>query len=92
MGHLFLVLILVLGACTTARDVEAELAGAQTAEAKGRIVYETSCSRCHALYMPASYTTNEWRFYVRKYGRRARLDKDRRALVFTYLRAHCRPD
>jgi mono/diheme cytochrome c family protein len=89
MGKLLLGVALLLGlgaACVTTRAaLEAELQAAPTAEAKGKILYERSCSRCHNLYMPRSFAPDEWRFYVRKYGRRARLRKEDRALVLAYL-------
>ena len=90
---------LLLGACSVttsagrnAASAEAALAAAKTPVAKGRILYDTSCARCHALYMPRSYTAGEWRYYVRKYGKRARLDKSEQALVLTYLKEHCLPE
>lgn len=89
MGKLLLGLasLLCLGtACVTTRaSLEAELQAAPTAAAKGRILYERACSRCHNLYMPRSFAPEEWKFYVRKYGRRARLRKGHRELVLTYL-------
>ncbi|MHC4972147.1 MAG: hypothetical protein ACYTG3_07430 [Planctomycetota bacterium] len=89
MGKLLLgfATLLALGAaCVTTRaSLEAELQAAPTAEAKGRILYQRACSRCHNLFMPKSFAPDEWKFYVRKYGRRARLRKEHRALVLTYL-------
>lgn len=52
---------------------------------EGRALYEASCQRCHSLYMPATFTADEWRFYVRKYGRKARLSREEQSLVFDYL-------
>ncbi len=65
--------------------VEEALAAAQTDLERGQILYERSCSRCHALYMPKSHTAGEWRYFVKKYGRKARLSKDRQLLVYGYL-------
>lgn len=58
--------------------------------ADGKRLYETSCNRCHALYMPRSFAPDEWRFYVNKYGRRARLAPNERELVLQYLSANAR--
>ncbi len=83
--------VLILGAaCET---TAARLASADPAlppQERGRIIYETSCNRCHALYMPTSFRAEEWPFYVRKYGRKARLSADERDLVASYLTAHAR--
>lgn len=35
--------------------------------------------------MPKSHTAGEWRYFVKKYGRKARLSKDRQLLVYGYL-------
>lgn len=81
-----------LACATTARSLEADLQAATTDLERGKAYYEHSCDRCHALYMPRSYTAGEWKFFVRKYGRRARLDKVQRGLVYAYLRAHALPE
>lgn len=57
---------------------------------RGRALYETSCNKCHALYMPSSYGAEEWPFYVRKYGRKARLSPEERDFVTVYLQANAR--
>jgi cytochrome c5 len=92
MGKLLLrtvpALVLVAACATTTartRELEARLATARTDVERGQIHYETSCQRCHALYMPTSYTPSEWKYYVRKYGRRARLSEAQREVVYTYL-------
>ena len=59
-------------------------------DASGQALYEKGCARCHALYMPRSYSAPEWRFYVHKYGRRARLNTDQENLVFQYLSENAR--
>ena len=92
MGKLLLrtvpALVLVAACATTSartREMEARLANAQTDVERGQIYYEGSCQRCHALYMPSSYSPSEWKYYVRKYGRRARLNEAQRDVVYAYL-------
>lgn len=68
-------------------DGRAPAAEPGTPEAQGRALYVSSCQRCHALYMPDRFTGTEWSYYVRKYGRKARLDEGERQLVEAYLRA-----
>jgi len=93
MGKLLLVstllALMAVTACETTSGrarMEADLASAPGDIERGRILYERSCSRCHALRMPASHSKEEWRFFVRKYGRRARLSRPRQGLVYAYLR------
>ena len=84
MGHVFLrilPLLLLAAACATT----APSTGGRDREADGRGIYERSCARCHALYMPRSFTAGEWKYYVRKYGRKARLSSGEKRLVYDYL-------
>lgn len=89
MGKLLLALLffgLVGAACaTTSTAVGRE---APHGEMDGRALYEQSCQRCHALYMPASYYADEWKFFVKKYGRKARLNQEEQAKVYDYLARH----
>jgi len=79
------------GAAGRRDDARAPAAAPGTPAAEGRALYVASCQRCHALHRPASFTAPEWSFFVRKYGRKARLDPDERDLVYAYLRTHARP-
>ncbi|MHC4941048.1 MAG: hypothetical protein ACYTHK_19090 [Planctomycetota bacterium] len=96
MGHLLLVIILapliLFGACGTTLHEQREvgLRNAKTDLERGQVYYETSCQRCHALYMPKSFNGRSWERYVRRYGPRARLDVDQKELVIEYLRANAR--
>ena len=95
MGHLLLrlsPLLLLAAACvTTGAVAETESAAATAPEAAdGKALYERSCARCHALYMPKSFSASEWRYYVKRYGRRARLRVAQRELVFDYLSKNAR--
>ena len=91
MGHVLLaVLVALLLGCAVNQAWRREYEAATNPIEKGRVLYENSCNRCHALYMPESYTKGDWRFYVRKYSPRARLTEPESALVLDYLRAHAR--
>ena len=85
MGNVLLkalpLLLLAAAACTTTRPATDPHPG----QSGGRDLYERSCQRCHALYMPRSYTASDWKHFVRKYGRKARLTKAEQAAVYSYL-------
>jgi len=89
MGKLLLAALLLAAACATTEPWEGS-GDPNESVPLGRRLYETSCNRCHALFMPRSFDVGEWRFYVNKYGRRARLAASDRELVFQYLAAHAR--
>jgi hypothetical protein len=87
------VLVLTLGmlgvACapTLQQQRKDGLAAATTDRERGEIYYRTSCNRCHALYMPSSFTPREWPRIVKRYGPRARLSPEQRQLVLDFLTA-----
>jgi cytochrome c5 len=82
---------LLLGAaCVTTAARRAAVNPSLPPVEQGKALYETSCNRCHALHMPSSYYADEWAFYVRKYGRKARLSAEERDLVFYYLETQAR--
>lgn len=89
MRHLLLSMMLVGAACS-ATGSGAATAAVLPPGATGREVYERSCQRCHALHMPSRFTAGEWGFYVRKYGRRARLTEEQMGKALSYLRANAR--
>ncbi|MHC4931008.1 MAG: c-type cytochrome [Planctomycetota bacterium] len=70
------------GACASTRSSKRFTS---SAAGEGRALYERSCQRCHALYMPSLYDPGEWDFFVRKYGRKARLTQPQRESVLDYL-------
>ena len=91
MGNIFLggcLLLLLAAACAVSDPWRKEVAAEPDPLRKGQILYENSCNRCHALYMPTSYTRGDWRHYVRKYTPRARLSRDEGALIYFYLRTN----
>ena len=87
MGKLLLAVPLLAAACAATAPGRRE---AEPPPGDGRTLYEASCQRCHALYMPRTFAADEWAFYVRKYGRRARLDEASQRLVLAYLAEHAR--
>lgn len=82
--------LLVMAACETTAARRAQVDPSLPPLEQGRIIYESSCNRCHALYMPTSYFADEWGYYVRKYGRKARLSEAERTLVARYLESNAR--
>lgn len=78
-------LALTVAACETTRP-----SAAPAGSDPGRVLYERSCQRCHALFMPASFTASEWHYFVGKYGRKARLEASEAAAVYAYLARHAR--
>jgi cytochrome c5 len=91
MVQLLLILVLLLGAaCETTAARREAVDPTLPPQQRGKAIYETSCNKCHALYMPTSYGAEEWPFFVRKYGRKARLSPEERDLVMAYLQAHAR--
>jgi len=91
MGNLLLAaFVAVVAGCAISQAWRKEYEAATDPMVKGRILYENSCNRCHALYMPRSFSKGDWRFYVRKYAPRARITEEESDLVLGYLRKNAR--
>ena len=93
MGNLLLIpaaALLLLCACAGVEQWRIDAEKIEDPIEKGRVLYEHSCNRCHALYMPQSYSRGDWRYFVRKYAPRARLREGEDELVLRYLRLNAR--
>lgn len=51
----------------------------------GKELYEIRCQNCHKLHNPKKYSDLEWKVFVKKYGRKAKLNKKERLKVLNYL-------
>jgi hypothetical protein len=79
---------MVLGAITLAAALwgsgSERLSASERAEAKA--IYEIRCAACHRLYDPRSYADDEWRLWLARMSRKARLDPPRAKLLNRYLK------
>jgi hypothetical protein len=50
-----------------------------------RKLYIAKCARCHKFYDPAKYSDNEWRMWMDKMSRKAKLKADQTELLSKYL-------
>ncbi|HLP76004.1 MAG TPA: cytochrome c [Candidatus Paceibacterota bacterium] len=75
-------LSLALAAATSAAGAD----GLTARELKdGRRLYVGKCARCHKLYDPAKYSEAEWRSWMDKMSRKAKLKADQKELLERYL-------
>lgn len=56
--------------------------------ARGKVLYEGKCKRCHDLYDPRDHSRAEWQRAVRRYGPRAGLRRSDRPDVLLYLQSN----
>ena len=52
-----------------------------------RKLYVAKCAKCHRFHNPAKYTDEEWRTWMRKMSRKAKLKPDQDELISRYLGA-----
>jgi Dihaem cytochrome c len=57
-----------------------------------RKLYTSKCARCHKLYDPANYSDTEWRTWMDKMNRKAKLKPDQVELLSRYLDTFPRRD
>jgi hypothetical protein len=48
-------------------------------------LYTAKCARCHKFYDPAGYSDAEWRMWMNKMSRKARLKPEQSQLLSRYL-------
>ncbi|HEY3251741.1 MAG TPA: cytochrome c [Ignavibacteria bacterium] len=58
--------------------------------AEGKKLYETKCSKCHALFKPKEYKMRQWKDNLDDMMNKAQLDKKEYELIFAYLKENCR--
>ncbi len=52
---------------------------------KGRKLYISKCSSCHALHLPSQYKKEEWPHLVDKMEERAQINSSEKELILIYL-------
>jgi hypothetical protein len=55
--------------------------------ASAKQLYLAKCARCHKFYDPAAYADGEWRIWMAKMSKKARLKPDQEQLLSRYLQA-----
>jgi hypothetical protein len=61
------------------------------AELAGRKLYVNKCARCHKFYDPARYQEAEWKLWMTKMTRKAKLNPGQTRLLAEYLEAYRPP-
>jgi hypothetical protein len=52
---------------------------------KASRLYNTRCIACHRLYDPIAYSDDEWKLWMARMSRKARLDPNQEKLLDRYL-------
>ena len=60
-----------------------DIPGDETALA--RKLYVAKCAKCHKLYPPANYSDEEWRMWVGKMSKKARLKPEQQRILSDYI-------
>ena len=86
------ILLLVLAGCAVRASASAS---ARDPLAEGRRLYVAKCAKCHKLYDPARYSDQEWKSWMLKMGKKAKLkpqqQEDLSQYTETILRAKAAP-
>ena len=76
------------GPSMTEAAAMAEKAGMSSDEIRQATkLYTLKCARCHRFYDPADYGETEWRTWMAKMSRKARLSRDQDQTLSLYLGA-----
>src|SRR5438552_10278892 len=53
--------------------------------AEGRKLYVAKCAKCHKFYNPGNYSDQEWKIWMGKMSKKARLKPEQQAAVSEYV-------
>jgi|SRR4051794_22389166 hypothetical protein len=77
------VALLTLAGCSSVGLSPSSLPGSP--DLPGRQVYIAKCARCHKLYDPKRYNDEEWRTWMGKMSRKAKLTPEQEQQVSAYV-------
>ena len=53
----------------------------------GRKIYVAKCAKCHKFYDPAAYSDEEWRTWMHKMSKKAKLSAEQELSLSSYIEA-----
>jgi mono/diheme cytochrome c family protein len=85
-----LILLLALTGCASPPPAAA---AAQSADplAQGHQIYVAKCAKCHKFYDPANYSDQEWKIWMQKMSRKAKLKPEQEKALTQYIDQTLRP-
>jgi len=54
-------------------------------EAAARKLYVAKCAKCHKFYDPAKYSDDEWKIWMGKMSKKARLKPEQQRILADYI-------
>jgi len=85
MRVIWQVLLILMVVVLLARADPASPALSKTEKDAGKRLYIRRCAKCHRLYQPADYSPDEWRLWMNKMTRKAKLTPEQQKLLSRYL-------
>src|SRR5262249_24754582 len=80
-----LVTCLSIGVLATSSLVAGTIPLAEQDAKAARKLYSSKCARCHKLYDPTNYSDSDWRTWMDKMNRKAKLKPDQVELLSRYV-------
>ena len=77
--------------CAASPPGAAPAATVERTSTDGRQLYIAKCAKCHKLYDPASYSDAEWKIWMSKMSRKARLKPQQEQAIVAYVNQELRP-
>ena len=53
--------------------------------AEGKILFENNCAKCHKLYNPKSYSSEDWKFILVRMQKKAKISDEQREKIYHYI-------
>lgn len=52
---------------------------------EGKYLYENNCAKCHKLYDPKSYNTDDWKQILVRMQKKAKISDEQREKIYNYI-------
>ena len=79
---IYLILFLAVGGCTAPAGATGPAKGPFE---EGHKLYVAKCAKCHKFYNPANYSDQDWKIWMSKMSRKAKLKPEQEAAVSQYI-------
>ena len=85
-----ILILLTLGIALSACAASGKRNSLPDNQQPGRKLYYAKCAKCHKLYPPANYSDEDWKMWMGKMKKKAKLNDEQEAQLSLYINENLR--
>lgn len=86
IGFSLVALVVACSPKTTQSEPKVEQVKTLSADAeKGKVLYETECTKCHKAYTVTKFSAERWKHIVPEMCKMGKIDSSKEQLILTYV-------